>query len=82
MWLFIFGHRPPNRDVMEMFFKELSDLPRTFNTERTTYFNLYFLLLHMTYNTNDSALGVFKHYITDRIRELLISNSRFIIHNS
>ena len=36
----------------------------------------------MTCNTNDSALGVLKHYITDGICELLISNSRFIIHNS
>ena len=32
---------------------------------------------------NDSALRVLKHhYITKRIRELLIGNSRFLIHRS
>ena len=32
---------------------------------------------------NVSALGVLKqHYITKRIRELLIGNSRFLIYNS
>ena len=32
---------------------------------------------------NGSALGVLKHhYITKRIRELLIGNSRFLIRNS
>ena len=32
---------------------------------------------------NDAALGVLKHhYISKRIRELLIGNSRFLIHKS
>ena len=32
---------------------------------------------------NGSALGVLKHYyITKRIRDFLIGNSRFLIHNS
>ena len=31
---------------------------------------------------NDPALGVLKHhYITKKIRELLIGNSRFILYN-
>ena len=60
----------------------LSVRPRTFNTERRTLFIFSFCTGLVTQLT-DSALGVLKrHYITKRIRELLIGNSRFLIHNS
>ena len=49
---------------------------------RTTIFIFSFCLGLVT-QLNGSALGVLKHhYITKRIRELLIGNSRFLIYNS
>ena len=49
---------------------------------RTTIFIISFCIGLVT-QLNDSALGVLKHhYITKRIRELLIGNSRFLIYNS
>ena len=55
---------------------------RTFNTERTTNFIFYFCI-GLVNQFNGSALGVLKHhYIAKRIRELLIGNSKFLIHNS
>ena len=54
---------------------------RTFKIERTTIFILSFCIGLVT-QLNDPALGVLKHhYITKRIRELLIGNSRFLIYN-
>ena len=55
--------------------------PRTFNIERITIFIFSFCIGLVT-QLNGPALGVLKHhYITKRIRELLIGNSRFLIHN-
>ena len=49
---------------------------------RSTIFIFSFCIGVVT-QLNGSALGVFKrHYITKRIRELLIGNSRFLIYNS
>ena len=49
---------------------------------RTTIFIFSFCIGLVT-KLNGSALGVLKHhYITKRIRELLIGNSRFLIYNS
>ena len=49
---------------------------------RTTIFIFSFCIGLVT-QLNGSALGVLKHrYITKRIRELLIGNSRFLTHNS
>ena len=49
---------------------------------RTTIFIFSFCIGLVT-KFNGSALGVLKHhYITKRIRELLIGNSRFLIYNS
>ena len=49
---------------------------------RTTIFIFSFRIGFVT-QFNGSALGVLKHhYITKRIRELLIGNSRFLIYNS
>ena len=49
---------------------------------RTTIFIFSFCIGLVT-QLNGSALGVLKHhYITKRIRELLIGNSRFLIYNS
>ena len=54
---------------------------RTLNIVRTTIFIFYFSIRLVT-QLNGSALGVVKHhYITKRIRELLIGNSRFFIYN-
>ena len=52
-----------------------------FNIERTTIFIFSFYIgVVIVYG---SALGVLKHHcITKRIREVLIGNSRFLIHNS
>ena len=55
--------------------------PRTFKIDRITIFIFSFCRGLVT-QLNDSALGVLKHhYITERIRELLIGNSRFLIYN-
>ena len=55
--------------------------PRTFKIERITIFILSFCIGLVT-QLNGPALGVLKHhYITKRIRELLIGNSRFLIYN-
>ena len=49
---------------------------------RTTIFIFSFCIRLVT-QLNGSALGVLKHhYISERIRELLIGNSRFLIYNS
>ena len=49
---------------------------------RATIFIFSFCIGLVT-QLNGSALGVLKHhYITKRIRELLIGNSRFLIYNS
>ena len=49
---------------------------------RTTIFIFSFFIGLLT-QLNGSALRVLKHhYITKRIRELLIGNSRFLIYNS
>ena len=62
----------------KLYYKQL----RTFNIERTTIFKSSFCIGLVT-QLNVSALGVIKHhYITKRIRELLIGNSRFFILNS
>ena len=54
---------------------------RTFKIERITIFIFSFCIRLVT-QINDPALGVLKnHYITKRIRELLIANSRFLIYN-
>ena len=53
---------------------------RTFNVERTTIFILSFCVGLAT-QFHGSASGLLKHhYITKIIRELLIGNSRFLIH--
>ena len=58
-----------------------NDIPRTFEIERITIF-MFSLCIGLVTQLNDSALGVLKHhYITKRIRELLIGNSRFLIYN-
>ena len=50
--------------------------------KRTTIFISSFCIGLVT-RLNGSALRVLKHhYITKRIRELLIGNSRFLIYNS
>ena len=49
---------------------------------RTTIF-IFSFCIGFVAELNDSALGVLKHhYITKRIRELLIGNSRLLIYNS
>ena len=54
---------------------------RTFKFERITIFILSFCIGLVT-QLNGPVLGVLKHhYITKRIRELLIGNSRFLIYN-
>ena len=54
---------------------------RTFKIERITIFIFSFCIGLVT-QLNGPALGVLKHYyITERIRELLIGNSRFLIYN-
>ena len=56
-------------------------LSKTFKIERITVFIFSFCIGLVT-QLNDPALGVLKHhYITKRIRELLIGNSRFFIYN-
>ena len=53
-----------------------------FKIERKTIFIFYFCIGLVT-QLNGPALGVLKHhYITRRIRELLIGNSRFLIYIS
>ena len=55
---------------------------RAFNIDRTTIFVFSFCIGLVT-QLNGSALGVLKnHCITKGIPELLIGNSRFLIHNS
>ena len=49
---------------------------------RTTIF-IFSFCIELVTQLNGSALGVLKHhYITKRIPELLIGNSRFLIYNS
>ena len=56
-------------------------MPRTFNIERITISILSFCIGLVT-QVNGPALGVLKqHYITNRIRKLLIGNLRFLIYN-
>ena len=58
-----------------------SDKPRTFKIGRITIFIFSFCIGPVT-QLNGPALGVLKrHYITKRIRELLIGNSRLLIYN-
>ena len=50
-----------------------------FNTERTTIF-IFSFCIELVTDLNNSALRVLKlRYITKRIREILIGNSRFLI---
>ena len=57
-------------------------IQRTFNIETATVF-MFSLRLGLVTQLNDSALDVLKyHYIIKSIREPLIGNSRFLIHNS
>ena len=54
---------------------------RTFNVERAIIFHFHFCIEFLTL-INESPLGVLKyHYITNRIRQLLIGNLRFLIQN-
>ena len=54
---------------------------RTFKIERITIFIFSFCIGLVT-QRNGPALGVLKHhYMTERIRELLICNSRVLIYN-
>ena len=54
----------------------------TFNIEGTAIFISSFCIGLVT-QLNGSALEVLKrHYVTKRIREFLIDNSRFLIRNS
>ena len=56
-------------------------ISRTFKNERITIFIFSFCIRLVT-QLNGLALGVLKHhYITKRICELLIDNSRFLIYN-
>ena len=56
-------------------------MPRTFNIERITISILSFCIGLVT-QVNGPALGVLKqHYMTNRIRKLLIGNLRFLIYN-
>ena len=55
---------------------------RTLNSERSTIF-IFSVYVGLVIQINDSDLGVLKHhYITKKIRELLIGNSRFLILSS
>ena len=55
---------------------------RTFKIERITIF-IFLFCMGLVTQLNGPALGVLKHhYIAKRIRELLIGNSKFLIHNS
>ena len=55
---------------------------RTFNIDRTTIF-IFSFCKELVTQLNGSALGILKHhYITKKIRELLIGNPRFLIYNS
>ena len=57
-------------------------LARKCNIERTTNFISSFRAELMT-QVNGLTLGVLKqHYITKRIRELLIGNSRLLVYSS
>ena len=57
-------------------------IQRTFNIETATVF-MFSLRLGLVTQLNDSAMDVLKyHYIIKSIREHLIGNSRFLIHNS
>ena len=56
-------------------------VPRTFKIDRLNVFIFSFCIGLVT-QLNGPALGVLKHhYITKRIRELLIGNWRFLIYN-
>ena len=56
-------------------------IPRTFKSERITI-SISSLCIEIVTHLNDPALGVLKHhYITKRVRGLLIGNSRFLIYN-
>ena len=55
--------------------------PKTFNIKRTTIF-IFSICIELVTKLNCPALGVLKHhYITKRIRDLLIGNSTFLIYN-
>ena len=55
--------------------------PRMFKIERITIFIFSFCIGLVT-QLNGIALGVLKHhYITKKIPELLIGNSRFLVYN-
>ena len=55
--------------------------PRTFKIERKTIF-IFSYCIGLVARLNVPALGVLKHhYITKRIHEILIGNSRFLIYN-
>ena len=61
--------------------KKMSHIPRTLKVERITIF-IFFFCIGLTTKLNGPALGELKHYyLTKRIRELLIGNSRFLIYN-
>ena len=54
---------------------------KTFKIERITIF-IFSLCTGLVTQLNGPALGVLKHhYITKRIREILIGNSRFLIYD-
>ena len=62
-------------------FSESSLAARTFNIEGTTIF-VFSLCVGLVIQLNDSDLKVLKHnHITKRVRERLISNSRFLNQN-
>ena len=66
----------------DLHFADVITLDQECYIRRTTIFIFSFCIGLVT-QLNSSALGVLKHhYITKRIRELLIGNSRFLIYNS
>ena len=57
-------------------------LARACNIERTTIF-IFSFCAELVIQLNGLTLGVLEHhYITKRIRELLIGNSSLLVHNS
>ena len=66
---------------LETKFNCLIVVSRTFEIERITIFISSFCIGLVT-QLNGPTLGVLKHhYITKRIRELFIGNSRFLVYN-
>ena len=82
----IFGRKDESRDIDKNISRfspcfYLNVHSRTFKTERITILIFSFCIGLVT-QLNGPALGISKHhYITKRIRELLIGNSRFLIYN-